>query len=104
MINLLLYADDIVLISNSKREMQRLIQVVEEFGLKREIKFNPNKTNYIGINEHLNIRDSLHINDTRFIRMDGEIIDGVSSLKYLGTYFNENLLNKDHLAMKDTEW
>lgn len=37
------------------------------------------------------------MNDVRFIRMNGEIIDGVSSLKYLGTYFNENLLNKDHL-------
>jgi hypothetical protein len=49
------------------------------------------------INKHLNIKDSSHMNDVRFIRMNGEIIDGVSNLKYLGTYFNENLLNKDHL-------
>jgi len=29
--------------------------------------------------------------------MDGKIIDSVSSLKYLGSYLSDNLLNKEHL-------
>jgi len=96
-INLLLYADDILLISETKRDMQHLIDIVEEFGQLREIKFNPNKTNYIAINEYTNIRSAKYINDNRFIRMGGEIIDVVSSLKYLGSYLSNNLLNKEHL-------
>ncbi len=43
LINLLLYADEIVLISNTKHEMQHLLDLVEEFGKSRENKFNPNK-------------------------------------------------------------
>jgi len=96
-INLLLYADDIVLISNSKSEMQTLINVVEKFGKELEIKFNPEKTNYIGVNEHLQVKGSIHKRDIKFIRMYGVIVDSVSSLKYLGTYINESVLNKDHL-------
>jgi hypothetical protein len=96
-INLLLYADDIVLISNTKREMQHLLDIVEEFGRAREIKFNPNKTNYIRINEYTNIRSKTHMNDIKFIRMGGEIIDDVQSMKYLGSYLSNNLLNNKHL-------
>jgi len=96
-INLLLYADDIILISSTKKEMQTLIDTVEQFGHSKEIKFNPSKTNYIGINEYVNIRSTKYMNDIQFIRMNGEIIESVSSLKYLGSYLSENLLNKDHL-------
>jgi hypothetical protein len=96
-INLLLYADDIVLVSQTKREMQHLIDTVEEFGALREIKFNPNKTNYIGVNEYSNIKSKQYLSDIKFMRMGGEIIDGVQSLKYLGSYLSNNLLNKVHL-------
>ncbi len=97
LVNLLLYADDIVLISSTKRDMQCLIDIVEQFGEVREIKFNPSKTNYIGVNEHVEIKSKRYMDDIKFIRMDGKIIDSVSSLKYLGSYLSDNLLNKEHL-------
>ena len=43
LINLLLYADEIVLISITKHEMQHWLDLVEEFVRSRENKFNPNK-------------------------------------------------------------
>lgn len=39
-INILLYADDIVLFANNKSEMQKMITIVETFGNGLEIKFN----------------------------------------------------------------
>ncbi len=96
-INLLLYADDIVLISETKREMQYLIDIVEQFGKIREIKFNPDKTNFLSVNGHCNIRIAKYTNDLNFIRMDNNIIEEVNQLKYLGSYINNNLLNKAHL-------
>ena len=50
-INILLYADDIVLISNTKKEMQIMLELTGNFGNKIELKFNPTKTNYLAINE-----------------------------------------------------
>ena len=46
-VNNLFYADDILLIANTKEELERLLNITEEYGLKNEIKFNPDKTNYI---------------------------------------------------------
>jgi hypothetical protein len=76
-INLLLYADDIILITNNKRQMQQLLNLVENFGRSREIKFNPDKTNFICVNGNLNIKNSLYLNDLEHIKMDGEIIEEV---------------------------
>ena len=39
-INILLYADDIILFANNKVEMQKMINIVESFGNGLEIKFN----------------------------------------------------------------
>jgi exonuclease III len=96
-INLLLYADDIILITNNKRQMQQLLNLVENFGRSREIKFNPDKTNFICVNGNLNIKNSLYLNDLEHIKMDGEIIEEVHQIKYLGSYISNNLLNKTHL-------
>lgn len=97
LINLLLYADDIILISNTKKEMQILLNLVEKFGKDREIKFNPDKTNFISVNDNLNLKTAKYINDTTAIRMNGEIIEEVYHMKYLGSYISNNLLNKVHL-------
>ena len=49
------YADDIVLFANKKHEMQLMFHIIEKFGSGLEIKFNPDKTNYLAINEHLKL-------------------------------------------------
>ena len=52
-INILLYADDIVLFAKKFSEMQRMIELVETFGDTLEVKFNLSKTSYMVINGHL---------------------------------------------------
>jgi hypothetical protein len=96
-INILLYADDIVLISETKRDMQRLIDITENFGKIREIKFNPDKTNFLSVNGHCKIKNKKYENDLALLKMDNNIIDEVVELKYLGSYINNKLMNKTHL-------
>jgi len=96
-VNLLMYADDIILISETKVDMQVLIDLTEKFGIAREIKFNPEKTNFISVNDKSIIRIKKYLDDISTIRMDNEIIAEVNELKYLGSYISNNLLNKYHL-------
>jgi len=42
-VNILSYADDIVLLANTRSELQKMIDLVERFGNGLEIKFNPMK-------------------------------------------------------------
>jgi len=51
-INILLYADDVVLLANTLAKLQKIIYIVEKFGNELEIKFNTSKTNYRSINTH----------------------------------------------------
>jgi hypothetical protein len=44
----------------------------------------------MGINEHTNIRIKIYMNDIKFFRMGGEIIDDVQSIKYLESYLSNN--------------
>ncbi|CAF1104733.1 unnamed protein product, partial [Brachionus calyciflorus] len=46
-INSILYADDLILICNNILEMNRMLEITENYGKEYEIKFNPNKTNDI---------------------------------------------------------
>ena len=43
-VDLILYADDILLIGSTDKDIQVKIGIVEQFGHKNEIKFNPVKT------------------------------------------------------------
>jgi len=46
-IDIILYADDVVLLSNSALGLQEMIRVVEQYGSKNEVKFNVAKTNIL---------------------------------------------------------
>ena len=94
-VNILLYADDIVLFANSKQEMQLMINIVEKFGSGSEIKFNPEKTNFLVINEHLKVNEHLLQNMT--LKLNGLPVVKVESVKYLGNIINSALNNTDHL-------
>ena len=53
LIDILLYADDILLVSESKTNMLSMLNVMSNFGINNEIKFNPNKTVYTIFNSKL---------------------------------------------------
>ena len=52
-ISLLLYADDLVLFSHTKQIMKNQLEVMEQFGHKFGIQYNPNKTVYMVFNRLL---------------------------------------------------
>jgi hypothetical protein len=92
-VDILLYADDIILISDSENGLQRMIQKVEEFGNKWEIKFNPEKTVYMRFN------DNNKKNKTE-LTMNRKLINEVTEVKYLGMYIDNKLNPEKHINKK----
>ena len=46
-LNVILYADDILLMCDNYASLQKILNITEEFGKKWELKFNPTKTVYM---------------------------------------------------------
>jgi hypothetical protein len=46
-LGVVLYADDILLLSETKINMQKMLKIVETYGKDWEIKFNPDKTKFL---------------------------------------------------------
>jgi len=81
--NILLYADDVVLLTNTRSELQKMIDLVEKFGNGLEIKFNPMKTNFISVNTHIKKNQTLNKKDNTILKINGVNIEEVKSMKYL---------------------
>ncbi|RNA07626.1 RNA-directed DNA polymerase from mobile element jockey-like [Brachionus plicatilis] len=93
-IDILLYADDILLISSTKKGLQALVTVTENFGEQKSIKFNPEK-NFVMIFGGKKI--------TRLdIRLDSKKLNQVNEINYLGAHINTKLTNRLHVAKKLT--
>ena len=100
-ISTMLYADDIILVSNTKYEINKMLDIVTRIGTKLQIKFNPDKTNYMSINEHLNIKNHRYSNDDKLeVKMDNEPIKKVQNVKYLGNLICESLKNVKHVSAR----
>lgn len=50
-VDVLLYADDVVLVCRTKRELQDALLVTENYGRLNDMKFNALKTNFMVFNE-----------------------------------------------------
>ena len=97
-INIILDADDVVLISNTRKEMQTMLKITENFGNKIELKFNPTKTNFMTINESLKSISKKYKNDAGItLKLDNKTIERVEKVKYLGMVISSNLKNTNHL-------
>lgn len=100
LINHLIYADDVILVANSTNDLNTLLKLTGEFGKTNEIKFNPNKTQYI-------IFDSKRIQKSyRNVYFNGEILSKVNNIKYLGNHLDTRLSNKhlDHRILCLYHW
>jgi len=84
----LLYADDLTLLALIKMEMQSMLDVVGEFGLDHEIKYNPDKSMLLICNENVKNQNVRQFENDIYIEEDlkliGEKIPQVYDLKYLG--------------------
>ncbi|RMZ98559.1 RNA-directed DNA polymerase from mobile element jockey-like [Brachionus plicatilis] len=83
-----MYADDILLLTNNLKELQKALNICEKYGIQHEIKFNPEKTQYIVFGEKLKGLEAKP-------RMCDQEIKCVDKLRYLGVILNRNNNNKD---------
>jgi len=98
-LNILLYADDIILVSFSRFCLQALLNITGAFGIKREIKFNPDKS-VIMIFENDKkkpIKNEAIVNP---FTLNGQNIPVVNSMRYLGIFINDDGNNKTHIEAK----
>ena len=84
-IGILLYADDIALISESENELQRALDIVYKWSTQNIIRFNQAKSNVV----HYRKRGS---NRTTFsFQLGNSTLCLTNQYKYLGLYLDENL-------------
>ncbi|CAF1011374.1 unnamed protein product, partial [Brachionus calyciflorus] len=101
-IDIIAYADDLLLISNTKKALQEMLDIISEVGKELEIKFNPNKTVYTVFNRHVartsqDRKDDLWQNK---LCLEGEEIKRVDGIKYLGVELNQDLNDIHHIDKK----
>jgi hypothetical protein len=104
-IDILLYADDIVLISSGKKKLQQMLDVVTEFGESNEVKFNGAKTTLLLFNKSsrkLTTFERLQENRIQ-LSLAGEKIVADTKMKYLGVWFKTNYSSVIHIENRHTQ-
>ncbi|CAF0945202.1 unnamed protein product [Brachionus calyciflorus] len=98
-LDVIAYADDLLLISDTKKGMQELLKIVEEYGCDFEMKFNPEKTTFLIFNQKFTrtAKDRKEDIWQAQLVLQNEEITRVNSIKYLGVYINDDLNDKIHL-------
>ena len=92
-LNHILYADDTVVIAPSPNSIQCIINACSQYAVENDITFNAKKTKLMCVKP--NVLKDLLVPD---IFLDGQIIELVSSHKYLGVIISNDL--KDDLDIK----
>ena len=92
-VNVLAYADDIVLLSPSRAGLQKLVDMCETFALSRDIKFNVKKTVCMVFDPQ---RSHGHLSGSRSpnITLGGNSLTWVTEFKYLGHIVQCNLSDR----------
>ena len=96
-VNVLAYADDIVLLSSNRRGLQDLVDRCESFATSRDIKFNVVKTVCMLFNPRKPYKATHLINSkSPIISLNGHGLKWVSQFKYLG-----HLITSDMTDVQD---
>jgi len=101
-ITAIMYADDLLLITETKTRMKKLLEVTETYGTNHGIKFNPDKTELLIFNHAIKRNlDSRRLDDWQGdLILSGHPINVVSSIRYLGSWLNDKLNAKDHIVKR----
>ena len=91
-INHLLYADDIVLISPSSAGLKKLLSVCEKFGDDNDMLFNASKSAIM-----LSKSSYMPYFHIPTFRLNGNSIDLVQKFKYLGHFVSANMSDKEDI-------
>ena len=92
-VNILLYADDIILVSQSIGELQAMLNTTTQYGIDHEIKFNPAKTNGIVFGGKAPANN---------IYLDNQPINFSNTIKYLGVTLSTKLTPTAHIEGRKT--
>ena len=84
-INHLIYADDLVLISPSSRGLHRLLEECEKYGLEHDILFNAKKSAVICFKSNSTCKFLIPN-----FKLNNNFIPIVNSIKYLGHFLSDN--------------
>ena len=88
--NVIAYADDIVLLSPTRRGLQLLVDLSVKFAIERDIKFNPQKSVSMLISS-VNSFLVKGASEPCCISLDGKDLEWVRTFKYLGHIISCNL-------------
>lgn len=97
-----LYADDILLISETKIGLRRQLEIVEKYGHEFDVKFNPDKTVYMVFNEKCERSAEAKRKDIwqgRLALCDSEL-EKTDCMKYLGFEIDKENNDKKHIQKR----
>lgn len=101
-IDIIVYADDVMLVSKTKSGLQQQLKLVEEYGQLNDIKYNPSKTVFLIYNQTIKRnaqekREDINQND---LILDNKPIMRVDKMKYLGVEISDDFRNNTHIAKR----
>ena len=92
--------DDISAVAESKQERTKMLQLIDNFLSKWQLKVNQNKSGIIVFNEKYNVNrkeENLKIN------IGNKVLESKNSYKYLGEIITPNLKVATHLQAKEIQ-
>ena len=101
-VDIVQHADDITLVADTARGLQRQIDLCNDYGNEYGIQFNPDKT----LKVVFNLDCSRSIEDIKNdiwqgpFKLDGKQIDSVNSMKILGQVLSNDNTDKPHLEKR----
>lgn len=101
-INCIMYADDVLLIARTKTELKTQLEALEKYSSLNDLKINASKTNFILFNEKICKKPSeLELDSWQGdLVLDGEVIQRVQQMKYLGYMLTDNDLMVEHVKKR----
>lgn len=81
----IMYADDLLVMSDDIKKLQEMLVLVEEYCNKWEIKINVQKTQFIQFGNFPNKEITSHL------KLSGQKVEKVNKLKYLGVWLDSKL-------------
>ena len=84
-VSILVYADDVVILTENEKDLQKILDVISEWGRKWWIKFNNQKSNVV----HYRKRNT---EPTRInFYLSNQLVERVKQYKYLGVILHEHV-------------
>jgi len=105
-VDIVQYADDITLVADTAKGLQRQIDLCNDYGNEYGIQFNPDKTLIVVFNLDC-LRSIEDIKDDSWqgpFILDGKHINIVDSMKILGQILSNDNTDKSHLAKRKMKY